>query len=85
MTNPIEPAEFFDADVDDLVGSGALVATDRLGGLERGKPVEAKAPENPTDGGGRDPDFGGNLLTRVAPPALSLDRRACGRHCFARR
>ena len=45
VTNPIEPAEFFDADVDDLVGSGALVATDRLGGLERGKPVEAKAPE----------------------------------------
>ena len=34
VTNPIEPAEFFEADVDDLVGSGALVATDRLGRLD---------------------------------------------------
>ena len=63
-------------DVDDLAGSGALVAADRLGGLERGKPVETKRPENATHGGGRDPGLGGDLLARMTLPAQSLDRRA---------
>ena len=35
MADPIELAELFDVDVDDLARGGAFIATDRFGRLER--------------------------------------------------
>ena len=83
VADAIELAELLDVDVDDLAGRCALVAADRLGRLERRKPVEAQALQDAADGGGRNADLGGDLLAGVALPAQSLDRRASGRRRLA--
>ena len=83
VADPIELAELFDVDVDDLAGGGAFVAADRLGRLESGKPIEAQPFENAADGGRRNSDFRGDLLAGVALPAQSLDPGAYGRRSLA--
>jgi hypothetical protein len=80
-----ELAELLDVDMDDLAWSGALIAADRLGRLERRQPVEAEALKNAADGRRRIPDLGGDLLASTALPAQSLDRRAHARRRLARR
>ena len=62
VADPIELAELLDVDVDDLARGGALIAADRLGRLESGKPIEAQPFEDAADGGRRNPDFRGDLL-----------------------
>ena len=83
VADPIELAELFDVDVDDLAGRGAFIATDRLGRLERRQAVEAQPLEDAADGGRRNADLGGDLLAGMALPAQSLDRRADGRRRLA--
>ena len=41
MTDGIEFAEFFDVDVDELAGMGALIAALRLSRLQGREPIEA--------------------------------------------
>jgi hypothetical protein len=50
----VEPAEFFDVDVDELARMFPLVTAHRLGRLQRGQPVEPETPQNATDSGCRD-------------------------------
>ena len=83
VADAIELAELFDVDVDDLAGSCALVAADRLGRFESGKPIEAQPLQDAADRGGRNPDFRGDLLAGMALPAQSLDPFACGRRRLA--
>ena len=85
MADPIELAELFDVDVDNLAGSRTFIAEDRLGRLQRRQAVEAEALENAADGGRRNPDLGRDLLASMALPAQDLDRRAHGRRRLARR
>ena len=85
VTDPIELAQLLDVDVDDLAWGGSLITADRLGRLDRRKPVEAEAPENAADGGRGNANLSGDLLAGVTPPAQSLDRSADGRRRLARR
>jgi hypothetical protein len=83
VADAIELAELLDVDVDDLAGSCAFVAADRLGRLESGKPTEAQPLQDAADGGRRNSDFRGDLLAGVALPAQSLDPGAYGRRSLA--
>ena len=78
MTDPSEFAELLDVDVDELARMGALIASHRLGGLESRKPVEAKAAQDAADSRRRHADLGCDVLSRVALPPQSLNRRGCG-------
>lgn len=62
VTDPIEFAQLLDVDVDDLAWGGSFIPADRLGRLQRRKPIEAEAPENAADGRRRNADLGGDLL-----------------------
>jgi hypothetical protein len=73
VTDAIELAELLDVDVEDLARGGALITADRLGRLERGQAVEAQPFQDAADGGGRNADFGGDLLACTAVPTQSLD------------
>ena len=59
--------------MDQLTGMFALIAPDRLRWLQHRDAVETEAPENATDGGGRDTDFGSDLLAGPAPAAKGFD------------
>ena len=78
MSDLVEFAELFDVNVDQLARTLALVAPQWFGRFQRAEPVEAQTPENATDGGRRDLQFGRDLLAAVALPAQSLDGGACG-------
>jgi hypothetical protein len=66
-----------------------VITADRLGRLERGQAVEAQPFQDAADGGGRNADFGGDLLACTAVPTQSLDPGldpgAWGRRSLARR
>jgi hypothetical protein len=64
-------SELLDVDVDDLAWVLAFITADRLGRLERRQAVEAQPFQDAADGGGRNADFGGDLLARIALPAQS--------------
>src|ERR1700689_2969298 len=78
VTNAIEFAELLDVDVEDLAGSCAFVATDRLGRFERRKPVETQSLQDAADGGGRNPDLRGDLLAGVTLSSQTFDAGALG-------
>jgi hypothetical protein len=69
MADAIELAQLLDVDVEDLSWSGPFIATDWLGRIERRQAIEAQPPEDAADGGGRNPDFRGDLRAGVALPA----------------
>jgi len=73
MADLIEPAEFFNVDVDEFAGVLTLVAAHRLGRFQSLDAVEAQAAQNTAHSGGRDAEFGGDLLAGVALPAQLLD------------
>ena len=73
MADAVEPAEFFDVDVDQLAGLLALVTAHRLRRFQRCQPIEPQAPQNAADGRWRDAQFGGDLLAGVALAAQPLD------------
>src|SRR5215216_2710691 len=75
MADAVEAAELFDIDVDQFAGMFALVAANRRGGFKCLDAVEAEAPEDATDRGGRDADRGRNLLARPALAAQGFDCR----------
>jgi hypothetical protein len=79
MSYVVEPAEFLDVDMDELAGMFTLVTAHRLGRFQRGQPIEAQTPQNATDRGCRDAQFGSDLLASAAltPEAFDLgdDRR----------
>jgi hypothetical protein len=74
---------FFDVDVNHLTRVFALIAPDRLGRLQRRKPVEAQPPQDPADGHRRYTDLDGDQLDGVALPAQRLDCCARGRRDLA--
>ena len=78
VTDAIEFAELLDVDVDDLAGSCAFVATDRLGRLERRKLIETQSLQDAADGGGRNPDLRGDLLAGVMLASQTFDGGALG-------
>ena len=69
MADPVELAELFDVDVNQLTRVLALITPDWLDRLQRREPVEAQSPQDPADRRRRDADFGGDLLAGVALPA----------------
>ena len=89
MADALETAELLDVDVDQLARLLPLVASDRLGGLERGDAIEAEALEDAADGRRRDAQLGGDLLAGPPLAAQGLDllddlwrvgsRSRCGR------
>ena len=70
---PIELAELFDVDVDQLAGVLAFVAAYRLGGFQGAELVQAEPLQNPADGGRRDPNFGGDRLAGQPLPPQRFD------------
>ena len=73
MSYAVEPAKFFDVDVDELARMFTLVTAHRLGGLQRCQSVEPQAPQNAADGRWRDAQLGCDLLAGVALAAETLD------------
>lgn len=49
VADAIEPAELLDTDVDELAGMLALVAADRLGGLQVAHPADPQTLQDPAD------------------------------------
>jgi len=78
MSHGTDASELFDVDVDQFARTFPLIATHRFGRLQGRELVEAQALQDPADGCGRYPDFGGDLLACVALPAQSLDSGTCG-------
>ena len=76
VADPIELAELFDVDVDQLARPLALISARRLGRLQGAQLVEAQTLEDAADGGRRDAGFGGD---RLAGQALAAQRFRCGR------
>ena len=74
----IELAELLDVDVDQLAGILALVASNRLGRLERAQSVETQSAQDAAHGRRRDRELGRDLLAAVALSAQSLDGGTCG-------
>ena len=79
MSHRADPAELLDIEMDKLARVLALIAADRLGRLQRGEPIQPEPVQDAADGRRRYPDFGGDLLARVALPPQSLDNGTCGR------
>jgi hypothetical protein len=73
MADAVEPAELFDVDVDHLAGLLALIAAHRGGRLKRIDPVQSQPLEDTADGGRRDAELGGDLLSGVARSAQYPD------------
>jgi hypothetical protein len=82
MADPVEAAELFDIDVDQLAGVLALVADHRLGWFEGAPAVEPEALQNAADAGRRDAEFGGDLF---AGPALLAKFANAGADRFGQR
>jgi hypothetical protein len=82
MSYVVEPAKFFDVDVDELARMFTLVTAHRLGRIERCQPIEPEAPQNAADGRWRDAQFGCDLLAGVALAAETPD---LGDHRLRRR
>jgi hypothetical protein len=78
VSDLIELTELFDVDVDQLAGMLALIAPHRLGGLERGEPIEPEPPQDAAYGSGRDRELASDLGPSVALSAQNLDGIACG-------
>ena len=68
VTDLGEAAQFLDVDVDQLAGLVAFIAQYGRGGFQRLETVDAEAPEDAADGGGRHADSGGDAL---AGPTLA--------------
>src|SRR5690606_37849357 len=85
VTDPVEPAQLFDVDVDHLTRALAFVAPRRLRWLARRRPGEPQPPQHPADRGFRDPNGGRDLLAGVALPAQVRHRLALGSGSLARR
>jgi hypothetical protein len=76
MPRPLDadPAQFLDVDVDQLAGSGALVAADRLRRLEAREPAETYPLQHRRDGRGRHPQGLGDLRPGQSDPPQRGDR-----------
>ena len=73
VTGPVEAAEFLDVEMQQVARVRVFIAADgrrRIEGAEAGNPRAAK---HPTDGGGRDPEGGGNLRAGPAETAQRND------------
>jgi len=79
VSHRADPAEFLDIEMDKLARVLALITADRLGGLQRGEPIQPEPAQDAADGRRRDPDLGRDLLARVAMSAQSLDSGTCGK------
>lgn len=66
-------SELLDVEVDQLAGTGALVAAHRLGRRQVARPVETEPAENPAEGGGRDALLRGDALARPSHTAQRSD------------
>lgn len=77
MADLLECAEFLDVDVDQLAGMLPLIAADWLRRLQRSESVQAEPAQNAADGGRRYPDFGADLLARVAAQNPDGGTRSC--------
>src|SRR6266700_5712618 len=69
VTDPIELAELFDVDMDQLSRMFALIAAHRRSWFQVAHPVQSQPPQDATDGRCRHPNLGGNLPAGVALPA----------------
>ena len=77
---PVELAELFDVDVDELARPIALVTAWRLSRLQGAHPVEAEPLEDAADGGRRDAGFGGDGLAGQALTTKGFDAIDDGLH-----
>src|SRR5215475_9259212 len=73
VTDPVELAQLFDVDMDDLTGMLALIAADRLGRLQGSEPVQPEPAQDAADGCWRYANLHSDLPADVALPSQSLD------------
>jgi len=78
VAGPLEAAELFDVEMDQLAGVVALVATHRRSGVQIAQAAEPGTPQDPAYRGRRDADIAGDLLAGDALPA-QLDDPLLGR------
>jgi hypothetical protein len=73
MTDTADATEFFDVEVEQIAGTGILIAHDGRGGFEIAPAVEMQAAQNAADGGGTERQMGGDALTGPTLPAELFD------------
>jgi hypothetical protein len=74
VADAFDPAELLGVDVEQLAGTGALLADHGRPGLEGGEAAEAEAPQHQADGGDGPPQPARDLRAGQALPAQPLDR-----------
>jgi hypothetical protein len=67
MSDRADPAELLDIEMDKLARVLALIATDRLGRLQRSEPVETEPTQDAADGRVRYSKFASDLLRFRSP------------------
>lgn len=61
MADPIELAELFDVDIDQLASVPVLVTAHRFSRVQVAHPTQAQSPQHAVDGRGRETDPGGDM------------------------
>ena len=78
MSHGADATKLLDVEMNEFARLLPLIAADWFGRLQGTELIEPSPSQNAADGGGRDAEFAGDLLSSVALSAQSLDRVAGG-------